>query len=128
MTRVEKHIVKNDKNIDSFCFQTKNLYNKANYVIRQEFIKNGKWIRYYALDKYCKAEEWPEYRILPSAVAQQTLMLLDRNWKSFFKAIKAWKKDSSKFSGRPRLPKYLPKETGRFVAVFTYNSARLKGG
>ena len=28
------------------CFRSKNLYNEANYVIRQEFIKNGNYINY----------------------------------------------------------------------------------
>jgi len=31
---------------DEICFAAKNLYNFANYVVRQEFIHNGRWIRY----------------------------------------------------------------------------------
>ena len=39
---------------------------------------------------------------------------LDKNWKSFFAAIKDYSKNPSKYLGRPKLPKYLPKEDGRF--------------
>ena len=43
--RCEQIIIKKDhpkfKIIDEMCFNSKNLYNEANYVIRQEFIE--KW-------------------------------------------------------------------------------------
>lgn len=39
------------KVIDEFCFRSKNLYNAANYIIRQEFINNNKYIKYYDMDK-----------------------------------------------------------------------------
>lgn len=58
MNRVEKHIIKpNNKYyslLDEFCYKSKNLYNYANYIIRQEFINNGKWIRSDDLDKMLK--------------------------------------------------------------------------
>ena len=34
------------KFVDEMCFKSKNLYNYANYIIRQEFINNGNWIKY----------------------------------------------------------------------------------
>lgn len=46
MNRVEKHIIKSNNKyynmLDEFCFKSKNLYNQGNYIIRQEFINNGK--------------------------------------------------------------------------------------
>ena len=46
VTRVEKHIIhkknKYFKFLDYLCFVSKNLYNQANYVIRQEFCKEIK--------------------------------------------------------------------------------------
>ena len=98
-TRVEKHKIKQtDKYFPmlmDFCSKSKLLYNHANYIVRQEFIKNGKWIRYAALDTILKNdEEYPDYRNMPTAQsAQQILRLLDKNWKSFFKAIKDWSKN-----------------------------------
>jgi transposase len=46
-------------------------------------------------------------------------MILDKNWKSFFEAVKAYKADSSKFTGRPKLPKYKDKAKGRNILVYT---------
>ena len=57
---VEKHEIKETspffKLISGFCARSKSLYNQANYIVRQEFINNGKWIRYEALDANLKAD------------------------------------------------------------------------
>ena len=98
--RVEKHIIKRNHSyfamLDSFCFQSKNLYNHANFLIRKEFIEKNKWLRYNDLDKQLKADkEYDDYGQMPVAqAAQQTLRLLDKNWNSFFKSIKDWKQKS----------------------------------
>lgn len=46
MQLVEKHNIKKShslyKEIDGLCFLAKNLYNKANYIVRQDFIKTSK--------------------------------------------------------------------------------------
>ncbi|KKC30648.1 transposase [Caldanaerobacter subterraneus subsp. pacificus DSM 12653] len=67
------------------------------------------------------------YKNLPAQTAQQTLRLLDRNWKSFFRAIKEWEKDKSKFNGKPNLPKY-KKKNGRSVAILTNQQCKIKDG
>lgn len=117
VNRVEQHIIKkNDlswKLIDDLCFKSKNLYNYANYIIRQEFINNGKWIQYNELFQLCKESE--PYKEIGSNVGQQTLKILDKTWKSFFIAIKDWKQNPSKYLGRPKLPKYKDKIKGRNV-------------
>lgn len=110
---------------DTICFKAKNLYNYANYLIRQEFINNGKWVRYNALDKLLKNHE--TYKELPAQTAQQILKLLDRSWKSFFKAIKDWNKNKSKYLGRSKLPKYKKKD-GRSVTIFTNQQCKIKSG
>ncbi len=110
---------------DEICFAAKNLYNFANYTVRQEFIKSGRWIRYRELDKMLKEHE--TYKNLPAQTSQQVLRLLDRNWKSFFKAIEEWSKDKSKFLGRPKLPKYKKKD-GRSIAIFTNQQCKIKNG
>ena len=50
MQRCEQHNIKLDsefgKFVDDYCFKSKNLYNYANYIIRQEFINNDRWIKY----------------------------------------------------------------------------------
>jgi putative transposase len=65
------------------------------------------------------------YQQLPAPTAQQVLKILDRNWKSFFNAIKEWKKDKSKFKAEPRMPKYKAKK-GEFLLVFTNQQVKLK--
>jgi len=113
--RVEQVVIKRShplwKVVDENCFYSKNLYNYANYAIRQEFITNGKWIRFNELDKLLQASD--PYIQLKSQPSQQTLKVLDKTWKSFFVAIKDWKKHPEKYLGRPKLPGYKAKN-GRF--------------
>lgn len=128
--RVEQHIIKKNnpvwKLIDELCWKSKNVYNYANYIIRQEFIKNNKWIRYNELAKIVKDSE--PYKDLGSNVGQQTLKLLDQNWKSFFSAIKDWNKNKEKYLGRPKLPKYKNVQNGRFVLVIDNIKCSIKDG
>ena len=119
-TRAEKHIIKSSDNhfslILSFCKQSKNLYNHANYLIRQEFTQTKKLLKYGDLDKILKADtEYPDYQNMPTAQsAQQILKLLDKNWKAFMVSIKDWSKNKEKYLGRPKLPNYL-KKNGYYV-------------
>ena len=129
---VEKHIVKkNHSYYDMFCeftHQSKNLYNHANYLVRKEFLETGKWLRDYQLDKLLRQDfDYPDYANMPGAQsAQQTLHLLDANWKSFFKSIKDWSKNKDKYSGKPKLPKYKPKD-GQMVLVLTNQQVKQTG-
>ena len=130
--QVEKHMIKkNHSYYNMFCeftHQSKNLYNHANYLVRKEFLETGKWLRYSQLDKLLKKDlNYPDYMNMPGAQsAQQTLRLLDRNWKSFFKSIKDWSKNKDKYSGKPKLPKYKPKD-GQMVLVVTNQQVTQKG-
>ena len=130
-SRVEKHIVKSSNQyfpiLMNFCAFSKNLYNHANYIVRQEFIDNGNWIRYAELDKILKSDkDYPDYALMPTAqTAQQTLRLLDNNWKSFFKSIKDWSKNKGKYLGKPKMPKYLKKD-GFYQLILTNQNCKLK--
>lgn len=131
--RVERHIIKEShpyyNRINEFCFMSKNLYNFANYQIRQEFISNKKYISYSEIEKLVKSEHCDsDYRSMPTAQsAQQTLRLLDKNWQSFFASIKEYKKNTDKFTGRPKLPKYLNKN-GRNILILTNQDCKIKDG
>ena len=46
-------------------------------------------------------------------------MLVDRNFKSFFASIKDYKVNPKKYKGRPKLPKYLDTDRGRFPVIYT---------
>lgn len=118
---VERHVInkthKHYKEIDKLALLSKNLYNVANYIVRQEFINTGKYQNYNAVQK--SLQNQVDYKRLPAKVSQQILMLLDKNWKSFFEASKNYQKDPSKFLGRPNLPKYKEKIKGRNILVYT---------
>ena len=112
------------KVIDEMCFHSKNLYNESNYIIRQEFIKNGKYISYYDMNKEFKTHE--NYKLAMSQPANCTLRLLDKNWKSYFVAIKDWKIHPEKYLGMPRLPNYLKKD-GRYIWAIPNNACYFEG-
>ena len=122
MILTESHIIPESIELNTLTFNCKNLYNKANYIIRQEFIDNGKYISKFDMFTICKDIE--EYKCLPVRIARGVLRTLDANWQSFFSCIKKWKTNKELFKGKPNLPKYLPKD-GKFTALF-YETAILK--
>jgi len=130
--QVEKHVIKKSHPYyNMFCEFThlsKNLYNHANYLVRKEFVETRKWLRYQDLDRLLKADlEFPDYRNMPTAQsAQQVLRLLETNWKSFFNSIKDWSKNKDKYSGKPKLPKYKPRD-GKMVLSLTNQQVKVKG-
>lgn len=125
--RVEKHIIKSTNKyypmLKEYCHASKNLYNHANYIVRNNFFKEDKWIRYNKLDKILKTNlDYPDYKNMPTAqTAQQTLKLLDRNWKSYFKSIKDWSKNKDKYLGKPKPPKYLKKDVCQNLILTNQN-------
>ncbi len=125
--RTEQHKIKMNSPfglfIDEYCFKSKNLYNYANYIIRQEFINNGNWIQYNKLFELVKDSE--PYKDIGSNTGQGTLRILDKAWKSFFVSIKDWSKHPHKYLGRPKIPKYRPKD-GRFILSLDSNKVKLK--
>lgn len=130
--QVEKHVIKKSHPYyNMFCEFThlsKNLYNHANYLVRKEFVETRKWLRYQDLDRLLKADlEFPDYRNMPTAQStQQVLRLLETNWKSFFNSIKDWSKNKDKYSGKPKLPKYKPRD-GKMVLSLTNQQVKVKG-
>ena len=118
MQLVEQHIIKkNDdryKILDEVCFKSKNLYNAALYEIRQYFFNTKQFLNWFSIDKMFKEKKQDDYYSLPCKVSQQTLKLLNQNFKSFFSLLK--KKNYTK---KKSIPKYLDKSKGRFVAVYT---------
>ena len=127
--RTESHVIRKNsplwKTVDRNCFFSKNMYNYANFEARKRFIEDGSWFRYRDMAKALKSSE--PYKELMSQPSQQTLVMLDAVWKSFFVAIKDWKKHPHKYLGMPKLPKYLPKD-GRYVWSIKNNGCRIRNG
>ena len=129
VNRVEQQIIKKNNPIydvvDQYCFYSKNVYNQANYIIRQEFINNNNKFSAYDVQKLMQSMDC--YTECGSQAAQKTIQLVDKMWKSYFKAIKDWKKNPSKYLGMPKLPKYLPKD-GRQVFMLKNIQCSLNDG
>jgi putative transposase len=121
MQLVEQHVIgKHDPRysiIDEAAFKSKNLYNAALYMVRQAFIFEGKYLNYNEMDKLMQSHE--AYQALPRKVSQWVLKGLHNNWQSFFESLKAYKEEPSRFTGRPKLPKYKHKIEGRNLLVYT---------
>lgn len=127
MRLVEQHIIKTSSEYYSelrdLLHKCKNLYNKGLYVVRQHYFLykddntvKYKYLNYYSLEKKLRTEDDPDYRSLPASVAQQVLMMVDRNFKSFFNLLN--KKNRGEYSEIVKIPGYLNKD-GFFTAVFT---------
>ncbi|MGO8949123.1 MAG: RNA-guided endonuclease InsQ/TnpB family protein [Ktedonobacterales bacterium] len=120
MQLVEQHVIsKADPRfatIDAAAFQAKNLYNAANYLVRQAFIFEQRYLGYAAIFHLIKHHE--AYTALPRKVSNDILRQLEKNWRAFFAACDAYREDPSKFVGRPKLPKYKDKSKGRFLLTY----------
>jgi putative transposase len=126
---VEQHIISNTdarfEVIDQAAFLSKNLYNAANYLVRQAFIFQNTYLPYPKLDKLMKHS--PDYCALPRKVSQWVLRQVDHDWCAFFAASQAYREDPAAFMGRPKLPKYKPKATGRNLLTYTIQAISRRG-
>ena len=115
---------------------SKNLYNAALFRIRQVFtgwdkedrsenekevfreiavmkevypdIKAGRVLSYRALDAVMRANRNPDFFAgLPMQTAQRILKEAVSTFKGWLSAVKGYKKAPGRFTGRPRMPKYL---------------------
>ena len=119
MYLTERHIIKNNKELDEICFKSKNLYNKALYLIRQHYFETKGYINWVGINRILVDSKDVDYYALPCKVSIQVLRLLDRNFKSFFVSTK--KKKNDKYDKPVRIPKYLDKQ-GRNITIFNKQS------
>lgn len=113
------------KIIDEMCLHSKDLYNYANYLIRQSFIIRDEYISYQKMNFDLKTHEL--YKLCMSQPANCVLRRLDKMWKSYFESIKDWNKNPSKYLGKPKIPKYLKKD-GRYCWEIPNNTCSIKDG
>ena len=133
------------KQIDELSLKARSLYNEANYIIRQKYFETRKekeaglrdhavWLRYNELDPICR--DLAPYGEKPlndfksvgcSGIAQHTIKILDRNWKSFFKSIKDYKENPNKYKEAPKPARYM-KDNKRVVVELTSNQVKNKDG
>jgi IS605 OrfB family transposase len=106
--------------IEELSFHTTKLFNIANYHCREIEFKN-----YYELEKMLKNNWHNAY--LHSHNYQHCLKMVEQNWKSFFSAVKDYKKNPGKYKATPRPPRYKNTVTRKNEVVFTSLAIRFKG-
>ena len=111
--------------LSKLCHLAKNLYNLANWYVRQDFFKLNNILNYYDLEYILKDKE--AYRKLPSQTSQQILKLVNRNWRAYFRALNEYKSNPEKFKNKPRIPHY-KKKNGESISIFTNQQCRIKEG
>ena len=129
MQLVERRVIKQSsvvfQQIDEMSFASKNLYNSANYNMRQAFFYGGQSQvpKYESLYHMMKDSE--QYKALLAKISQQVLKLVAQNWTAYFAADFEFNKDAYSFKGKPSPPKYLEKD-GRFCLIFTEQATSKK--
>ena len=123
---VEKHIINKNHSFynecDSLCLKSKNLYNQGLYNVRQHYFENKKYLNY--VDNFHKSKSCESYKELPAKVSNQTLKLVDQNFKSFFSLLK--KKNGGGYKEKIKIPQYLDKINGRCVIKYEKQALGLR--
>ncbi len=114
MQLTERHIIKNSKEIEDICFKCARLYNFVNYYKRQVFFGTFEKFEVTGLLARYKQED---FTVLPSNTAQQVVKGLFQDWSSYFKGVKDYTKNPSKYNGKPQIPKYKDKK-GYGICIF----------
>ena len=99
--------VREYKTLRTLCRLSKNLFNEAMYSVRQYYFTERKYLRYENNYYVCKDSE--NYQALGTEIAQQTLKVVDRCFKSFFALVNKAKSGSYQFR-MINLPHYLKKD------------------
>ena len=112
------------KDLLDLMHKSKNLYNAALYTVRQHYLNplegnKKKYLNYYDIRKIFtdKKHKHPDFYALPSVIAQQVLMQLDRNFRSFFKLLE--KKKEGKYDRIVHIPDYLDKDGYNLIVINT---------
>jgi putative transposase len=109
MQLVEQHIISTRdpgfRSIDEMAFASKNLWNLANYYVRQSFIFEHIYLDNTAVYHLVKSSD--AYQALPRKVSNQVLIQLAQAWTAFFEEMEAYWEHPERFTGRPKLPKYV---------------------
>lgn len=129
--RTEVTIIKKSHMLHSYCsdvcFKSKNLYNRVNYLIRQERKENNNnFVGAFELNKQLKTEDC--FKALPSKTSQQIVIQLCNNWRFWFKSLNNYTKNKEKYTGIPKPPKYKDKQKGKNIVLFDYMQGYFSDG
>ena len=119
--RTERIWLPANYNLMQFSHKSKNLYNHANYLFKKQ-LQNHYFTSEYEMINILKHH--PDYSVLTAQTAQQIIKSLVKSWKSYFKALKSYKKHPSKLQSKPRAPGYKRKH-GFHLLYFTSQQVRI---
>lgn len=124
-SNVIRHLSKEQyQTLRELCQLSNNLYNVALYNIRQYFFNQKLFLTYESNYHECKDNE--NYTMLQAGVAQQTLKVADRSFKSFFNLLKKCKTGDYRYHD-VKIPHYR-KKGGYFNLIFSTNAISVKNG
>jgi putative transposase len=113
MYKTERILIKPDnghhKKVHRLCMRSAKVYDQALYYFRQAFF-NHETFSWFEADKLLKLKHADLYNQLPNAISQQVIKKLGSDFKSFWQAHKAYKKQPDKFKARPKIPCYRGKK------------------
>lgn len=121
---------KNNEKLDILSKRCNDLYNQTLYFIKMIFNETGKYLSAFDMDKIMKItpnlDGEINYKLLKAQSSQQVLKILDKNFKSYFKSIRDWKKNPSKYKGMPKPPRF-KKSGDRSIIYYTNQNCKIKG-
>ena len=123
--RTERIWLKPTEQLRQLCHVSKNLYNEANYLVRQAYFNQNKWVKTYQFRE--ELANSSNFQQLPIPTAKKVLWNVDKAWKSFFAANTDWKTHPEKYFTQPRIPKYKPKN-GQFQIAFEKKQVTFSNG
>lgn len=106
------------------CQYSNNLYNVALYNIRQYFFNEKRFLNYETNYHYCKLNE--NYGLLQAGIAQQTLKVADRSFKSFFYLLK--KCNAGEYRYHDVKISHYRKKSGFFNLILSTNAIHVRDG
>ncbi|MEK4424897.1 RNA-guided endonuclease InsQ/TnpB family protein [Solibacillus sp. FSL K6-1523] len=94
----------------------KALRNVGLYTIKQSFLNENRMATMKEIDAAMKQDI--NYWGIQSNSVQAIRRTLRSETKNFFKALEAWKKDPSKYTGRPQFPNYSKSTEKRIIEIY----------
>lgn len=119
-TRMKKLSPAQKQEIKSYCKNSNALYNCALYLVKNYYESTGKYMGYAEVYHHMKTNI--HYNNMPSKAAQQTLRILDRDYRSFFSLLKM--KNQGLYD-MPVNPPHFKKKQGEFIVVLPNDQVKL---
>jgi hypothetical protein len=116
MLVVERHLIDGTPEIIRLCMQSKELYNKCNFLMRKAWFGDERLPDLNILVQETQALDCFK-NLHNTKTAKQTIRKCLTDWSNFKAALRAWKKDPTKFRRMPKPPYYKDK----MAQVIFYN-------